>query len=125
MHEEPPHRHQRALVVERRVDVGPARVGRLRNADLALRGARGVELDRGEVDRNEGMPANRMTTIATHTRFSMRIEDSTPLLPSSAPSARARSHSWITMATKGSANTPLATRMFQMPLLTIHPTSVR
>ena len=27
----------------------------------------------------KGMPANRMTTIATHTRFSMRIEDSTPV----------------------------------------------
>ena len=73
----------------------------------------------------KGMPANRMTTIATHTRFSMRIEDSTPLLPSSAPSARARSHSCTTMTTNGSANTPLATRMFQMPLLTIHPTRVR
>ncbi len=36
-----------------------------------------------------GMPANMMTTIATHTRFSMRIDDSTPLLPSSAPSLRA------------------------------------
>jgi hypothetical protein len=41
------------------------------------------------------MPANMMTTIATHTRFSMRIDESTPLLPSSAPSLRALSHSWI------------------------------
>jgi hypothetical protein len=73
----------------------------------------------------KGMPANMMTTIATQTRFSMRIEDSTPLLPSSAPSALARSHSWRTMATNGSANTPLATRMFQMPLLTSQPTRVR
>ncbi|MNV37048.1 hypothetical protein D3C71_1285510 [compost metagenome] len=72
-----------------------------------------------------GMPANMMTTIATHTRFSMRIDDSTPLLPSSAPSLRALSHSWITMATNGSANTPLATRMFQMPLLTTQATRVR
>jgi hypothetical protein len=72
-----------------------------------------------------GMPANMMTTIATHTRFSMRIDDSTPLLPSSAPSLRALSHSWITMATNGSANTPLATRMLQMPLLTTQATRVR
>ena len=73
----------------------------------------------------KGMPANMMTKIATHTRFSMRMDDSTPLLPSSAPSARARSHSWITMAPKGNANTPEATRMFQMPLLTTQPTRVR
>src|SRR5690554_7422001 len=40
-----------------------------------------------------GIPANRITAIATQTRFSIRTEDSTPLLPSSAPSARALSHS--------------------------------
>ena len=34
-------------------------------------------------------------------------------------------HSWITMATNGSANTPLATRMLQMPLLTTQATRVR
>ena len=53
VHEEPPHRHQRALVVERRVDVGPARVVGQRDVDLALRGARGVEPDRGEIHRDE------------------------------------------------------------------------
>ena len=72
-----------------------------------------------------GMPANITTTMATHTRFSIRIEDSTPLLPSSAPSARALSHSWMMMATNGKANTPLETSTAQMPLWTIHPTSVR
>jgi len=72
-----------------------------------------------------GMPANMMTTIATKTRFSIRAELSTPLLPSSAPSARALSHSWITIARKGIANTPLATSTFQTPLWTIHETSVR
>src|SRR3546814_3595898 len=52
-----------------------------------------------------GMPANITTTMATKTRFSMRAAESTPLLPSSAPSARAFSHSCTTMATKGSATT--------------------
>src|SRR3546814_4402803 len=36
-----------------------------------------------------GMPANITTTIATNTRFSIRAALRTPLLPSSAPSARA------------------------------------
>ena len=72
-----------------------------------------------------GMPANMMTTIATHTRFSMRIDGQHALVALVRTFARARSHSWITMATNGSANTPLATRMFQMPLLTTQPTRVR
>src|SRR3546814_1481559 len=49
-----------------------------------------------------GMPANITTTIATNTRFSIRAALRTPLLPSSAPSARAFSHSCTTMATNGS-----------------------
>ncbi len=72
-----------------------------------------------------GMPANITTTMATNTRFSMRAAESTPLLPSSAPSALALSHSWMTIATKGSANTPLDTSTAQMPLLTIQDTRVR
>ena len=72
-----------------------------------------------------GMPANITTTMATNTRFSMRAAESTPLLPSSAPSARAFNHSCTMMAMKGSANTPLATSTAQMPLWTIHDTSVR
>ena len=64
----------------------------------------------------KGMPANITTTIATQTRFSMRSEDSAPLFPSSAPSARARSHSWMMIATKGMANTPLETSTAQIPL---------
>ena len=72
-----------------------------------------------------GIPANITTTMATNTRFSMRAAESTPLLPSSAPSARAFSHSCTMTATKGSANTPLDTSTAQMPLLTIQDTSVR
>lgn len=72
-----------------------------------------------------GMPANITTTMATKTRFSMRAALSTPLLPSSAPSARAFNHSCTMIATKGSAKTPLDTSTAQMPLLTIQDTSVR
>lgn len=73
----------------------------------------------------KGMPANMITTMATKTRFSMRAEDSTPLLPSSAPSTRAFSHSWMTIARNGTANMPLATSTDQMPLWTTQDTSVR
>lgn len=41
----------------------------------------------------KGTPANKIKIIATQIRFSTRIADSAPLLPSSAPSALALSHS--------------------------------
>ncbi len=73
----------------------------------------------------KGMPANMMTTIATHTRFSMRMDEQHALVAFVRALARALSHSWMTMARNGSAKTPLATSTFQMPLLTIQPTRVR
>ncbi|CRP99373.1 hypothetical protein PAERUG_P2_London_28_IMP_1_06_05_03939 [Pseudomonas aeruginosa] len=72
-----------------------------------------------------GMPANITTTMATNTRFSMRAAESTPLLPSSAPSERAFNHSCTMIATNGSAKTPLETSTAQMPLWTIQDTRVR
>ncbi len=54
MHEEPPHRHACALVVERRERIRPARVLGDGHIDLALLGAAGVELDRGEIHIDEG-----------------------------------------------------------------------
>ncbi|MCY1462806.1 hypothetical protein D9M71_806190 [compost metagenome] len=63
--------------------------------------------------------------MATKMRFSMRLAESAPLLPSSAPSARDRSHSWRMIARNGMANTPLATSIDQMPLWTIQLTRVR
>ena len=54
VHEEPPDRDVGALIVERRERGGPIRLRRLRHVDLALFRARAIELERAQVDRDEG-----------------------------------------------------------------------
>jgi hypothetical protein len=73
----------------------------------------------------KGMPANITTTMATNTRFSMRAAEQHALVAFVGTLRTGLQPFLHDDGDKGSANTPLATSTAQMPLWTIHDTSVR
>ncbi|WP_425353151.1 hypothetical protein [Pectobacterium parvum] len=93
--------------------------------NLALCRTRLIVPDRVEVNINERNTREHHHHDCHPYPVSIRIEDSTPLLPSSAPSVRDLNHSSMMMATKGRTNTPLETSTAQMPLWTTQLTRVR